>query len=126
MVRFDARESALAVWAIAFALVASPVAASLCGGEPSDEQVMECCKDMVHCNMPGKRDACCNPEGHNQTGDASAATVVGAKQKPLTDLAVLSSQPAVAASVPHISGVKFLPEPSESPPRHPLAKPLRI
>jgi len=126
MVRLDKRATAFAVWAIGFALVASPLAASMCGGEPSDEKAMECCKDMVHCNTPAKADACCNPEGHNQTGDASAAVAVSAKQKSQTDSAVLSSQPSVSASVAHLSGMTLRSEPSLTPPRHPLITPLRI
>ncbi|MGH9333032.1 MAG: hypothetical protein ACRD21_04710 [Vicinamibacteria bacterium] len=126
MIRRIERAPALTAWTIAIALVASPLAASICGDEPTDEKTMECCKDMVHCNTPVMKETCCNPEGSNQTGDASATVAVTAKQKSQTDSAVLSSQPTVSASVACLSRNTLTTEPSTPLPRHPLIKPLRI
>ncbi len=126
MVRFAERAIPFTVWAVGFALVVSPVAASLCGVERSDEKAMECCKDMAHCNMADNMETCCNPEGRHQTGDASAALAISAKQKSLTDGAVLESEAPVSASVAYLSARPFLPEASYPLPRHPLIKPLRI
>lgn len=118
------RATTFGVWTIAFALVASPLAASLCGGE--DQKAMECCKDMAHCHMPGNMETCCNPEGPHQTGDARAALAISAKQKSLTDAAALSSEAPVSPSVAVVSTTTLPPEASCPLPRHSLIKPLRI
>lgn len=64
------------IWAIVAALSGSLLGGMVCGGEPEDEQAMECCrKDASHCNMPEKKQDCCKP---NRTGKNPAAVEIAA------------------------------------------------
>jgi len=49
----------------------------VCGGEPDDEQAMECCRKdaAAHCNMPEKKEDCCKPD---RTGKNPAALEIAA------------------------------------------------
>jgi hypothetical protein len=111
------------IWAIVAALGGSLLGGVVCGGEPEDEQAMECCrKDGAHCNMPEKKNDCCKP---NRTGKNPAAVEIagGNPTKQRIENGLTAQLPSVVAilykpdSATPIPLARGFPEPLARKPR---------